>query len=131
MATSSASVIFMDRTLDLVAPMSHTSDCVMGTIYEVLPRLNKHNNDVAIDMCMLFSNGNRTPGTLFPGCLAHHGDSAALSLITDYINKSKKDCLVTLCKKLTHILESENILVEEKDEKATIEKLRKLLLYFK
>ena len=49
--------MFVDRTLDLVAPISHTTDSVLGTIYEVLPHLKNHNNDVAVDMSSVFSEG--------------------------------------------------------------------------
>ena len=50
-------MVFADRTLDLVAPISHSSDSVLGTIYEVLPRLKNHNNDVAVDMGNIFASG--------------------------------------------------------------------------
>ena len=57
MATSRASVVFIDRLLDLVGPTSHSSDNIMDTVMEILPKLPGHHNDVAIDMKELFANG--------------------------------------------------------------------------
>ena len=57
MATSRASVVFVDRTLDLVSPMSHGTECLLDGIYEVLPRLKYQQNDVSVDMIDLFANG--------------------------------------------------------------------------
>ncbi|XP_057313042.1 sec1 family domain-containing protein 2-like [Hydractinia symbiolongicarpus] len=131
LASSRASIVFVDRTLDLVAPISHTSDCVLGSIYEILPLLRNQNNDVAIDMKMLFADGNSTPSTLFPGCFAYNEDEEAENALQMFIKKSKKECLKYVCEKLKIFLHFENIVVKNIDEGSTLSSLKALLKYFK
>ena len=57
MATKRASIVFIDRVLDLVGPTSYNSNNLLDTIMEVLFKLPGHHNDVAVDMKMLFANG--------------------------------------------------------------------------
>jgi len=132
-ASSRASIVFLDRTLDLVAPMSHTSDSVLGSIYEILPPLKNHNNDVEVNMVDLFANGNVNGVTLFPGCLSHHGDEEVQELIQMFIMKTKKDCLQFINKKLEQIMIEEKLQAKDEidPEILQIEKLKKSIILFK
>jgi len=132
-ASSRASIVFIDRTVDLVAPMSHTSDSVLGSIYEILPPLKNHNNDVEVNMVDLFANGNVNGVTLFPGCLSHHGDEEVQKLIQMFIMKTKKDCLQFINKKLEQIMIEEKLQAKDEidPEILQIEKLKKSIILFK
>ncbi len=57
MAKRRASIVFVDRTLDLVGPTSFASENLLDMIMEILFKLPCHHNDVAIDMKLLFQNG--------------------------------------------------------------------------
>eukprot|EP00112_Aurelia_sp_Birch-Aquarium-sp1_P013412 Seg2846.1 transcript_id=Seg2846.1/GoldUCD/mRNA.D3Y31 product="Sec1 family domain-containing protein 2" protein_id=Seg2846.1/GoldUCD/D3Y31 len=129
MATKRASIVFIDRVLDLVGPTSYNSDNLLDTIMEVLFKLPGHHNDVAVDMKMLFANGNKTPDTLFPGCLAHPDDSQVEEILNTFTMQSSKDAVKLLHQKILKILEKEKIEFSQLDDKTILEKLRHLLGY--
>ena len=55
-AQQKASVLFVDRCLDLASVVGHHRDCIMDKVITMLPRLPGHTNDIAIDMspvCLL------------------------------------------------------------------------------
>ena len=56
-ASKRASIVFVDRILDLVGPTSFGSDNMLDTIMEVLFKLPGHHNDVAVNMEILFDSG--------------------------------------------------------------------------
>ncbi|XP_047125491.1 sec1 family domain-containing protein 2 isoform X1 [Hydra vulgaris] len=129
-ASSRASIVFVDRTLDLVSPMSHQSESVLSTIFEILPRLSHHNNDVSIDMKGLFADGNVNPLTLFPGCLSYPDHNQHKELLSVLISQPKKECISYVCNKLKAALENENIPIPEENS-FSITSLEKMLEKFK
>ena len=51
--TNRASVLFVDRTLDVAASTSHNVESLIDQIVNILPRLEGHLIDVKIDMSPL------------------------------------------------------------------------------
>lgn len=49
-AQGKASLVLIDRSLDLCSVCNHQPDTLLDKILCVLPRLPDHNNDVAVDM---------------------------------------------------------------------------------
>ena len=56
-ASGRASLVLIDRTLDLVGPCAHTGDTLADRIINLLPRLPYHKVDVAVDMARLCASG--------------------------------------------------------------------------
>ena len=52
-----ASVVLIDRTLDLAGPAGHNRDTLADKIISVLPRLPGHRTDVTVNMASLCSTG--------------------------------------------------------------------------
>ena len=51
--TNRASVLFVDRTLDVAAAASHNMESLMDQIRNMLPKLAGHMTDVKVDMTSL------------------------------------------------------------------------------
>ncbi|EMP25100.1 Sec1 family domain-containing protein 2 [Chelonia mydas] len=71
-AQNRASVIFIDRTLDLTGAVGHHGDSLAEKIFSVLPRLPGHTNDVMVNMVELtaLQTKDETCNIVAPGCLA-------------------------------------------------------------
>ena len=54
-ASHKASLILIDRSLDLAGPASHTTDCLADQIVGLLPPLQTGSSDVYVDMSETFS----------------------------------------------------------------------------
>ncbi|XP_068744966.1 sec1 family domain-containing protein 2-like [Montipora capricornis] len=108
-ASSRASLILIDRTLDLVGPSGHSFDTLADKIIQLLPRLAQHNSDVAVDMSPLCSNGSSTPQTVAPGCLAHPRDPPTQALLCSMITKRQKESLMDLSRHLQEALTRESM----------------------
>lgn len=48
--TDKASVVFIDRSLDLASVSSHNAESLLDRVQQVLPRLPGHVTDVSVDM---------------------------------------------------------------------------------
>ncbi|XP_028405733.1 sec1 family domain-containing protein 2-like [Dendronephthya gigantea] len=128
-------VIFIDRTLDLVQGSSKsTSTSMADKIFELLPALPGHSLDVGIDMSTLISSTNSKNNILVPGSIAHsllHKD--AQDLFSSIVMENKKKCLSKIHTKLMNLLKEESISVPEENHigNATSEKLSSLIKYFR
>ncbi|KAF7248178.1 Sec1 family domain-containing protein 2 [Varanus komodoensis] len=71
-AQNRASVIFVDRTLDLAGAVAHHGDNLAEKILSVLPKLQGHTNDVKINMVELtnLQTKDANCNIIAPGCLA-------------------------------------------------------------
>ncbi|TRY76041.1 hypothetical protein DNTS_031950 [Danionella cerebrum] len=74
MAPNKASIVFIDRTLDLTGAVGHHGDNLVEKILSVLPQLPGHVTDVQVDMRQLtnLKETTDTTGILAPGCLAQN-----------------------------------------------------------
>ncbi|XDV42041.1 hypothetical protein PO909_010793 [Leuciscus waleckii] len=73
-APNKASVVFVDRTLDLTGAVGHHGDNLVEKILSVLPQLPGHVTDVQVDMLELthLKQTTDTNSILAPGCLAQN-----------------------------------------------------------
>ena len=71
-AVKKASLILIDRTLDMATPSRCRFDSLMDRIRAALPSLPGHANDVQVEMAQLFEmkEGVTGKGALCPGCLS-------------------------------------------------------------
>ncbi|XP_026761722.2 sec1 family domain-containing protein 2-like [Galleria mellonella] len=101
-----ASLIIVDRTLDLCGVTSHSMESVLDTVMAVLPRFPGHSNEVAVDMSSLCeANSINHPEDLqiSPGCLYHANDEACIQTFDHMINKTQKEIMFDLYNKLSKI----------------------------
>ncbi|KAI5635219.1 sec1 family domain-containing protein 2 [Phthorimaea operculella] len=100
-----ASLIIVDRTLDLCGVTSHASESVLDKIMAVLPRFPGHSNEVAVDMspiCQANVITHPDDLQLCPGCL-YHADETCAQTFDHMINKSQKEVMFDLYNKLSKL----------------------------
>ncbi|XP_049873196.1 sec1 family domain-containing protein 2-like [Pectinophora gossypiella] len=104
--TQPASLIIVDRTLDLCGVTSHGMESVLDRVMCVLPRFPGHSNNVAVDMSPLCeANVISHPDDmqLSPGCLFHANDESCTQTFDHMVNKSQKEVMFDLYNKLSKI----------------------------
>ncbi|XP_053609312.1 sec1 family domain-containing protein 2-like [Plodia interpunctella] len=104
--SSPASLIIIDRTLDLCGVTSHTMESVLDKVMAVLPRFPGHSNEVAVDMsalCQANVINISEDLQLGPGCLFHADDEGCVQTFEHMINKSQKEVMFDLYNKLSKI----------------------------
>ncbi|EHH53807.1 hypothetical protein EGM_14510 [Macaca fascicularis] len=74
-AAGRASVVFVDRTLDLTGAVGHHGDNLVEKIISALPQLPGHTNDVMVNMIELtaLQTEEENCNVVAPGCLAQSG----------------------------------------------------------
>uniref|UniRef100_T1J9Z1 Sec1 family domain-containing protein 2 n=1 Tax=Strigamia maritima TaxID=126957 RepID=T1J9Z1_STRMM len=110
-ASSKISVLFIDRTLDLVGPTSHGIDTLMDRIMNMLPKLPNHSTDVAIDMYPLCA-APKLPDTelIAPGCLAPDiNDTEGASVLNSLMLKKHKESLMEMNRHLVEAVTKEKL----------------------
>ncbi|XP_068969221.1 sec1 family domain-containing protein 2-like isoform X1 [Bombus flavifrons] len=77
------SLILIDRTLDLCTPTSNNMESFLAKILRTFPHLPHHDNDVAINMSLLFGSVTEVLKSYeIPGCLASMEDEMMDLLIS-------------------------------------------------
>ncbi|TSN30189.1 Sec1 family domain-containing protein 2 [Bagarius yarrelli] len=110
-STHKASVVFIDRTLDLTGAVGHHGDSLLEKILSVLPRLPGHVTDVQVDMLEL-THLQRTPetqGVLTPGCLAQTHSAAAASLWETMLLAKQKEAVMEVRRQVVEAASKENL----------------------
>lgn len=109
-ATNRASILFIDRTLDMVAPTSHGRDSFADKIMSALSPLEGHSCDVAVDMSPLCSPGSQyKPSVLLPGCLAHPHDQQSKDLLQTLITSKQKESLMEVNRRVVETITRERL----------------------
>lgn len=94
-----ASLVFIDRTLDLASVASHNTESLLDRIQQVLPRLPGHMTDVKVDMSPLCKVHKESGGeTVSPGCLATQTGSQ--SHLQTLITGKNKEALMEVNRQL-------------------------------
>lgn len=104
--TNPASLIIVDRTLDLCSVTSHSMESVLDKVLAVLPKFPGHSNEVAVDMSPLCeANVITHPDDLqlSPGCLYHANDDICTQTFEHMLNKSQKEVMFDLYNKLSKL----------------------------
>ncbi|KAI5090421.1 sec1 family domain-containing protein 2, partial [Silurus meridionalis] len=110
-AAQKASVVFIDRTLDLTGAVGHHGDNLVEKILSVLPPLPGHVTDVQVDMLEL-THLQHTPedqGVLAPGCLGQTQSAAAQSLWETILIAKQKEAVMEVRRQLVEAASKEKL----------------------
>ncbi|XP_077158093.1 sec1 family domain-containing protein 2 [Paroedura picta] len=132
-AQSKASVIFVDRTLDLTGAVGHHGDTLAEKILSVLPKLPGHANDVMVSMAELtaLQTDDAKCNIIAPGCLAQPTDPAAKALWESLMNLKHKEAVMEVRRHLVEAASRENLPVKMSMGRVTPEQLTSFTQLFK
>ncbi|KYO46000.1 sec1 family domain-containing protein 2 [Alligator mississippiensis] len=132
-AQGRASVIFIDRTLDLTGAVGHHGDNLAEKVLSVLPKLPGHANDVMVNMVEL--TALQTPddscSIIAPGCLAQPNDPAAKALWESFMNLKHKEAVMEVRRHLVEAASRENLPIKMSMGRVTPEQLSSYIQLFK
>ncbi|XP_028260262.1 sec1 family domain-containing protein 2 isoform X2 [Parambassis ranga] len=130
-APNKASIIFVDRTVDLTGAVGHHGDNLVEKILTVLKCLPGHVTDVQVDMLELTSL-QRTPhsqNTVAPGCLAQ--SSAARSLWEAMLTSKHKEGVMEVRRQLVEAASKEKLPIKMSMGRVTPEQLCSYMQLFR
>lgn len=123
-APNKASIVFIDRTMDLTGAVGHHGDNLVEKILSVLNPLPGHVTDVQVDMLELTSV-QRTPhsqNTVAPGCLAQT-QSSAKSLWETMLTSKHKEAVMEVRRHLVETAAKEKLPIKMSMGRVTPEQL--------
>ncbi|NXY19319.1 SCFD2 protein, partial [Atrichornis clamosus] len=132
-ATNKASVIFVDRTLDLAGAVGHHGDNLAEKILSVLPKLPGHKIDVMVNMVELtaLQTKDETCRVIAPGCLAQPNDPAAKALWESFMNLKQKEAVMEARRHLVEAASRENLPIKMSMGEVTPEQLSSYIQLFR
>ncbi|KAL3870286.1 hypothetical protein ACJMK2_038362 [Sinanodonta woodiana] len=135
-AQNRASLVLVDRTLDMVSVMSHSSETLMDRLSQTLPRLsNQHNTDLHINMARLCCVDKQLGADVIaPGCLASSSfENSSQSHLQSVLTSKMKDALMDVNRQLVEAASRAGlpISLKGKPTKVTAEQLYGTLDLFK
>ncbi|KAM7388591.1 hypothetical protein PAMP_024756 [Pampus punctatissimus] len=124
-APNKASIIFVDRTMDLTGAVGHHGDNLVEKILTVLKPLPGHVTDVQVDMLELTSlqRTSHSQTTLAPGCLAQTQSSAARSLWEAMLTSKHKEGVMEVRRQLVEAASKEKLPIKMSMGRVTPEQL--------
>lgn len=129
--TEKASLVLVDRSLDLASTTSYNTESLLDRIQQLLPRLPGHVTDVTVDMSHLCKVDRETgKETVSPGCLAtQSGNSSHLQPL---IRGKQKEALMEVNRQLVEAASNSDLPVSltGKPTKVTAEQLNSTLKLF-
>lgn len=128
-----ASVVFVDRTLDLAGAVGHHGDNLVEKIISVLPQLPGHTSDVMVNMVELtaLQNGEENHSMVAPGCLAQSNDTAAKALWEALLNTKHKEAVMEVRRHLVEAASRENLPIKMSMGRVTPVQLMSYIQLFK
>ncbi|KAK1175961.1 sec1 family domain-containing protein 2-like [Acipenser oxyrinchus oxyrinchus] len=132
-AQHKASVVFIDRTLDLTGAVGHHGDNLVEKILSALPELSGHNNDVMVDMLELTSlhKNEESHKIIAPGHLSQPNDPAAQALWESMLNMKHKEAVMEVRRHLVDAASKENLPIKMSLGRVTPEQLSSYIHLFK
>ncbi|KAK1174784.1 sec1 family domain-containing protein 2 [Acipenser oxyrinchus oxyrinchus] len=132
-AQHKASVVFIDRTLDLTGAVGHHGDNLVEKILSALPELSGHNNDVMVDMLELTSlqKNEESHKMIAPGHLAQPNYPAAQALWESMLNMKHKEAVMEVRRHLVEAASKENLPIKMSLGRVTPEQLSSYIHLFK
>uniref|UniRef100_G1P756 Sec1 family domain containing 2 n=2 Tax=Myotis lucifugus TaxID=59463 RepID=G1P756_MYOLU len=132
-STGRASVVFVDRTLDLTGAVGHHGDNLVEKIISVLPQLPGHTNDVMVNMVELtaLQNEEENQNMVAPGCLAQSNDTAAKALWEALLNTKHKEAVMEVRRHLVEAASRENLPIKMSMGRVTPAQLTSYIQLFK
>ncbi|XP_030047237.1 sec1 family domain-containing protein 2 isoform X2 [Microcaecilia unicolor] len=132
-AQNKASLVFIDRTLDLTGAVGHHGDSLVEKIISVLPRFPGHTNDVMVNTVELTAlhaaDGNSD--TVAPGCLAQPNDPAAKTLWESLFSIKQKEAIMEVRRHLVEAASREKLPIKMSMGRVTPEQLSSYIQLFK
>ncbi|XP_003973979.2 sec1 family domain-containing protein 2 isoform X2 [Takifugu rubripes] len=132
-APNKASIIFVDRTMDLTGAVGHHGDNLVEKILTVLEPLPGHVTDIQVDMLELTSL-QRTPHStniLAPGCLAQTQSPAAQALWETMLTSKHKEGVMEVRRHLVEAASKEKLPIKMGLGRVTPEQLRSYVQLFR
>ncbi|XP_069312966.1 sec1 family domain-containing protein 2 isoform X1 [Eulemur rufifrons] len=110
-AAGRASVVFVDRTLDLTGAVGHHGDNLVEKIISALPQLPGHTNDVMVNMVELtaLQDVEENRNVVAPGCLAQANDTSAKALWEALLNAKHKEAVMEVRRHLVEAASREHL----------------------
>ncbi|XP_056413994.1 sec1 family domain-containing protein 2 isoform X2 [Hyla sarda] len=132
-AQSKASLVFIDRTLDLTGAVGHHGDNLVEKILSILPSILGQKNDVMVNMDELtdLRIDGENDDIIAPGCLAQPNDSAAKSLWESMLTMKQKEAVMEVRRHLVDAASREKLPIKMSMGRVTPEQLRSHTLLFK
>ncbi|NXE21811.1 SCFD2 protein, partial [Ardeotis kori] len=133
MANNKASIVFVDRTLDLAGAVGHHGDNLAEKILSVLPKLPGHKTDVMVNMVELtaLQTTDETCSIIAPGCLAQPNDPAAKALWESFMNLKQKEAVMEARRHLVEAASRENLPIKMSMGEVTPEQLSSYIQLFR
>lgn len=133
MATNKASLVFVDRTLDLAGAVGHHGDNLAEKILSMLPKLPGHKTDVMVNMVELtaLQTTDETCNIIAPGCLAQPNDPAAKALWESFMNLKQKEAVMEARRHLVEAASRENLPIKMSMGRVTPEQLNSYIHLFR
>ncbi|XP_021250113.1 sec1 family domain-containing protein 2 isoform X2 [Numida meleagris] len=131
-AANRASVVFVDRTLDLAGAVGHHGDNLAEKILSVLPKLPGHKTDVMVNMVELtaLQTPDEACSIIAPGCLAQP-NPAAKALWESFMNLKQKEAVMEARRHLVEAASRENLPIKMSMGRVTPEQLSSYIQLFK
>ncbi|KAM9678156.1 sec1 family domain-containing protein 2 isoform 1-T1 [Trichechus inunguis] len=132
-ASGRASVVFVDRTLDLTGAVGHHGDNLVEKIISVLPQLPGHTNDVMVNMVELtaLQAKEENHNMVAPGCLAQSNDTAAKALWEALLSTKHKEAVMEVRRHLVEAASRENLPIKMSMGRVTPGQLTSYIQLFK
>ncbi|XP_063314082.1 sec1 family domain-containing protein 2 [Pelobates fuscus] len=130
---SKASLVFIDRTLDLTGAVGHHGDNLVEKILSVLPCLPGHSNDVMVNMEALtaLQCEGRNEDIIAPGCLAQPNKPTGKALWESMLSMKQKEAVMEVRRQLVEAASREKLPIKMSMGRVTPEQLRFLIQLFK
>ncbi|XP_068175682.1 sec1 family domain-containing protein 2 [Antennarius striatus] len=132
-AANKASIIFIDRTMDLTGAVGHHGDNLVEKILTVLEPLPGHVTDAQVDILELTSL-QRTPHpqtALAPGCLAQTRSPVAHSLWEAMLTSKHKEAVMEVRRQLVEAASKEKLPIKMSMGRVTPEQLCSYVQHFR
>ncbi|XP_049742858.1 sec1 family domain-containing protein 2 [Elephas maximus indicus] len=132
-ASGRASVVFVDRTLDLTGAVGHHGDNLVEKIISVLPQLPGHTNDVMVNMVELtaLQAKEENHNVVAPGCLAQSNDTTARALWEALLSTKHKEAVMEVRRHLVEAASRENLPIKMSMGRVTPGQLTSYIQLFK
>ncbi|XP_055042841.2 sec1 family domain-containing protein 2 isoform X1 [Misgurnus anguillicaudatus] len=132
-AQNKASIVFVDRTLDLTGAVGHHGDNLVEKILSVLPQMPGHVTDIQVDMLELthLKHTDDTQGILAPGCLAQNQSATARLLWETMLVAKQKEAVLEVRRQLVEAASKENLPIKMSMGRVTAEQLCQYVQLFR
>ncbi|KAI2534335.1 sec1 family domain containing 2 [Homo sapiens] len=132
-AAGRASVVFVDRTLDLTGAVGHHGDNLVEKIISALPQLPGHTNDVMVNMIALTAlhTEEENYNVVAPGCLSQSSDTTAKALWEALLNTKHKEAVMEVRRHLVEAASRENLPIKMSMGRVTPGQLMSYIQLFK